>query len=168
MDRPPQSFIAVELLADRPDLIAELGTLRWHEWSRHPGREDPQWWIDTTRRETGRALPPVTFVAIDETGSVAGGVGLVPVEHPELADRGPWVVGAVVRPDRRGLGVGGTLVTGLKLWAARTGIEQLWVSTGGRPVGFYARCGFRTIDLVDLPGRDRLTILTLRLDASAQ
>ncbi|GAA4959369.1 GNAT family N-acetyltransferase [Actinoplanes utahensis] len=163
MDRLTQPSIAIELLADRPDLIAELARLRWHEWSRHPGREDPQWWIDTTRRETGRALPPVTFVAIDETGNASGGIGLVPVEHPELADRGPWVVGAVVRPDRRGRGVGGTLLTGLKLWATRTGIERLWVSTGGHPADFYIHCGFRTTDLVDLPGRDRLTILTVQL-----
>ena len=152
--------VTFELLADRPDLLIPLARIRWSEWRNHAGREELQWWIDTTRRETGRETPPVTFVAIDTTGEVVGGVGIVPVELPELADRGPWVVGTVVRADRRGQGVGTALMSRLTRWAAEAGIDQLYVATGGRAVDFYRRCGFTVAEVVQLPNGDEPTILT--------
>lgn len=166
VDRPQPESITVELLADRPDLLIPLARIRWQEWSDHPGREELQWWIDTTRRETGRAAPPITFVVTDEAGEAVGGVGLIPVEHPELADRGPWVVGTIVRPDRRSLGVGAVLITELKQWAAAAGIDQLWVATGGRATDFYRRCGFHLIEVFNLPNGDRPTILNAPLNPS--
>jgi hypothetical protein len=72
--------------------------MRWLEWGDHPGRKDLQWWVDTTRRESGRDGLPVTFVAVDPAGGAVGGVGLIAVEQPELADRGPWVVGTMSGP----------------------------------------------------------------------
>jgi hypothetical protein len=99
--------VTVELLADHPDLLVPLARIRWREWHEHPGREDVRWWIDTTRRETGRDGLPVTFVAADENGEAVGGVGLVGVEHPEFeyvevvtlpdGDR-PTVLGARLPP----------------------------------------------------------------------
>lgn len=160
----PSAPVAVELLADRPDLLIPLARIRWREWGDHRGREELQWWIDTTRRETGRAAPPITLVATDEAGDAVGGVGLIPVEHPELANRGPWVVGTIVRPDRRSHGIGAVLMTRLKQWAAEAGIDRLWVATGGRAVDFYRRCGFDLIELVTLPNGERVTILDMRLD----
>ena len=151
--------VTVELLADRPDLLVPLARIRWREWHDHPGREDLRWWIDTTRRETGRGGLPVTFVAADAADEAAGGVGLVAVEHPELADRGPWVVGTIVHPQRRGLGIGTALMAGLRQWAAGAGFDQLWVATGRPAVEFYRRCGFDIVGVVPLPGGDRPTIL---------
>jgi GNAT superfamily N-acetyltransferase len=160
----PRASVAVDLLADRPDLLIPLARIRWREWRDHRGREELQWWIDTTRRETGRAAPPITLVATDEAGDAIGGVGLIPVEHPELADRGPWVVGTIVRPDRRSGGIGAVLMTRLKQWAGEAGIDRLWVATGGRAVDFYRRCGFDLTEFATLPDGEQLTILDTRLD----
>jgi len=152
----------VELLVDRPDLLIPLARIRWHEWGDEPGREDPQWWIDTTRRECGRTDPPVTFVAADAAGETVGGVGLIPVERPEFADRGPWVVGTIVRADRRGEGIGTALMARLTDWAGGTGIDRLWVSTGARAVDFYRRCGFEPYEVATPGGGDPINVLTLR------
>jgi GNAT superfamily N-acetyltransferase len=151
--------VNVELLADRPDLLIPLARLRWQEWHDHADRENLDWWVATTRAETGRDALPVTFVATDHPGEAAGGVGLIEVEHPELADRGPWVVGTIVHPDRRGDGIGALLLARLRGWAAAAGFEQLWVSTGGPAVDFYRRCGFEPVEVATLPGGDRPTIL---------
>ncbi|MEU4426194.1 GNAT family N-acetyltransferase [Actinoplanes sp. NPDC024001] len=148
------SPVTVALLADRPDLLVPLARIRWQEWSGHAGREDPQWWVEATRREA-----PLTVVATDDAGEVVGGVGLVPVEHPELADRGPWVVGMIVRPDRRDRAVGANLITHLRRHAADAGIDRFWVATGGRAVTFYRRCGFREVEATHLPNGEQLTLL---------
>lgn len=150
MERAQPAAVTVELLADRPDLLVPLARIRWSEWHDHPGREDAQWWIDTTRSESGASGLPVTFVAVDADGEAVGGVGLIPVEHPELAGRGPWVVGMIVRADRRGQGVGTALMSRLTLWAAEAGIHRLWVTAAGRALDFYRRCGFTVTETVQL------------------
>ncbi|MDG4829949.1 GNAT family N-acetyltransferase [Solwaraspora sp. WMMD1047] len=163
MDRTRSEPIRVELLADRPDLLISLARIRWREWGDEPGREDLQWHIDATRRETGRTALPVTFVATDGAGEAVGGVGLTRTDLPELADRGPWVVGAIVHPQRRGYGIGTALVTSLKQWSIRTGIGQLWVATGGRAIDFYRRCGFDLTEVFTLSNGESPTILHAQL-----
>lgn len=150
----------VELLADRPDLLIPLAHIRWNEWGDEPAGDDLTSWIDTTRRESGRTGLPVTLVAVDATSEAVGGIGLIPVEHPELAYRGPWVVGTIVRADRRGQGIGRMLVQQLILWAANAGISRLWVATGGQAVHFYHQCGFTIAEIVRLSNGEQPTILT--------
>jgi GNAT superfamily N-acetyltransferase len=115
--------VTIELLADHPDLIAPLADLRWREWADHPGRENLQFWVNVAASEAGRDALPVTFVAIDQSGQAAGGVGLAPFDLPERTDRGPWAVGTIVHADRRGHGIGTALMTHLRQWATRAGIN---------------------------------------------
>ncbi|TDD17962.1 GNAT family N-acetyltransferase [Nonomuraea diastatica] len=63
-----------------------------------------------TEREAGLDDLPVTFVAMDGTGRVLGGVGLSMYDLEERRDRSPWVVGMIVRPEQHGAGVGQLLV----------------------------------------------------------
>lgn len=130
----------VEVRRDRPDLVTALAHLRCTEWNHwHPGR-DPRWWVDTGLAETGSGGVPATFVVLDDDGDVLGGLGVVATERPEFADRGPWVVGVVVRADRRSQGLGAVLMA-----HAASRFPELWVSTGGRAVSFYRRCGFEPV-----------------------
>src|SRR5262245_22884520 len=118
------TFAVVEVGGDRSDLVRGLARLRWLEWNHwHPWR-DQQWWAGAM---------PASFVAVGD-GEVVGGLGVAAVERPDYADRGPWLVGVVVRTDRRGQGVGTALIAGVVGWARENGIPHLWVSTGGRPV----------------------------------
>ena len=85
------------------------------------------------------------------------------MDLPELGDRGPWVVGAIVSPDHRGRGVGTALMSRLMLRVAEAGVEELWVATGGRAVDFYRGCGFVVTEVVRLPNGDDPTILNARM-----
>jgi GNAT superfamily N-acetyltransferase len=158
-DRPLN--IQVELLADRPDLTVPLARIRWNEWGSEPGREELQFWIDITSSETGHVGLPVTFVAslLDDA---VGGVGLIPVEYPELGDRGPWVAGTIVRPDLRGRGVGSALMSHLLRFASSEGMTQVWVATAGRAVDFYRQCGFSFVEEARLADGEETTVLTAR------
>ncbi len=69
-----------------------------------PEPEELSWWVDVTRRESGRAGLPVTFVGLDADGALAGAVGIDGTDPPEFEDRGPWVVGVIVDRALRGRG----------------------------------------------------------------
>jgi len=103
--------------------------------------EDPAWWLETTVREAGRDELPVTFVAHDAADVVLGAVGLDTYDLDERHDASPWVTGMIVRPDRRGQGVGRTLMQHLERWAAEHRIADAWVGTD-LALGFYQRCGW--------------------------
>jgi GNAT superfamily N-acetyltransferase len=149
----------IELLADRPDLIPPLAALRWREWDGEPDRADLAAWVDVTAAEAGRDTLPVTFVAVDGAGRAVGGVGLAPHDPPERSDRGPWVVGMIVRPGHRGHGTGGALMTHLAGWAGRSGYARLWVATGGPAVAFYRRCGWTVHEVFRRDSGEQVTIL---------
>src|SRR5947209_2567806 len=123
--------IAVQLLADNENLIAAIGKLRWREWGRAPEPEDLDWWVNVTAREAGRDHMPLTWVAIDERGGALGAVGLGEFDIEERRDRSPWVLGMIVRPDRRGMGIGRLLLAHLEAWAGIHVYTQVWVATGG-------------------------------------
>jgi GNAT superfamily N-acetyltransferase len=90
----------------------------------------------------------MTWVASDQSGAL-GAVGLGLFDIEERRDRSPWLLGMIVRPDRRGSGIGRLLLMHLERWAYRQGYQQLWVATGGAAVGFYQRCGWWICETVD-------------------
>ena len=138
----------VHLLADRADLLEAVTDLRWLEWGHAPEPIDRNWWHAATVREAGRSGLPMTWVASDESGAL-GAVGFGRFDIEERRDRSPWLLGMIVRPDRRGSGIGRLLLTHLETWAHRHGYQQFWVATGGAAVGFYQRCGWRIYETVD-------------------
>jgi GNAT superfamily N-acetyltransferase len=138
---------AVDLLADRIDLIEAATDMRWLEWGHPPEPTDRDWWRAATVREAGSSHLPVTWVASDDSGAL-GAVGLGQFDIEERRDRSPWVLGMIVRRDRRGTGLGRLLLGHLERWARDQGHEQLWVATGGPAINFYQRCGWQVHELV--------------------
>src|SRR5262249_11057348 len=61
------------LLADQPELIAEVGALRWRA-SGCVGTPGP--WIEATARDAGHDRLPLTLVAMDLDGQAIGAVTL--------------------------------------------------------------------------------------------
>ncbi len=155
--------VEVVLLADRPDLAAKWAELHWREWGDEPGREEFSWWVNSAERHVQRARVPVAFVAVNNHDEVLGGVGLQQYDLIERRDRSPWVVGTIVRPDRRSSRVGQAFMDRLSAWATEAGIEQLWVATGGRAIRFYQRCGFEVVETVPTQDGGEATILTKKL-----
>lgn len=131
----------MSLLADSPDSMETVAQMRWQEWGNPPEPEDPAWWLETTVREAGREHLPVTFVAHDAAGEVVGAVGLDTYDLDERHDTSPWVTGMIVRSDRRGEGIGRTLMQHLEQRAADRRIAEAWVGTD-QAAGFYERCGW--------------------------
>ncbi len=150
--------VSVRLLADLPHLVPVIGQLRWQEWGRPPEPEDPSWWMEVTGREAGRDTLPVTFVAVDADGAALGAVGLGEFDLDELQDRSPWVLGLIVRSDRRRHGIGRLLLTRLEQFAADAGHRTVWVATGPA-ADFYRRCGWQETERLRLAPGEPTTVL---------
>lgn len=137
--------LRIESLATRADLFEQVGILRWKEWAY--GEKDPQRFIDVSAEEAGDGTDlPLTLVALDTAGIVAGVVGLGPIDDEvsdtERAGRTPWILGMVVAQEARQRGVGRRLLDSLQNAAASLGHQQTWVATGKEAVDFYQRCGW--------------------------
>ncbi|WP_151084732.1 GNAT family N-acetyltransferase [Nocardioides cynanchi] len=162
-ERPP---LFLGLLADHPELIAEVGVLRWREWGN--GSPTPGSWIEVTAREAGSEHLPVTLVAMDLDGYALGAVALGEyddaLDADERAGRGPWLLGMVVRRPERKCGVGRLMVAAIEDLARSRGHERVWVATGAEAVEFYERCGWQVDEHLVL-AKDHLptTILTRRV-----
>jgi GNAT superfamily N-acetyltransferase len=154
------SPVAIHLLADNADLIATIGELRWREWGHAPDPEDLDWWVNVTAREAGRDHVPITWVAIDERGVALGAVGLGEFDIEERRDHSPWVLGMIVRPDRRGLGIGRLLLAHLEAWAEIHGFKQVWVANEGPAISFYRTCGWDLSETVERVSGESVSVLT--------
>ena len=155
--------VTIHFLADHAQLIPAVGQMRWEEWGHAPEPEDLGWWVEVTQREAGRDRLPVTWVAVDELGQALGTVGLADYDIEERRDHSPWLIGMIVRVDRRGGGIGGRLVAELEGWASSHGYERVWVATGGRAVDFYRKCGWELSETFERTGGDVTTVLTKAL-----
>jgi GNAT superfamily N-acetyltransferase len=78
-----------------------------------------------------------------------------------MRDRSPWVCGMVVAPGYRSLGIGRRLLGALEVFAAREGVERLWVFTETARQ-FYERCGWKRYAEAIQAG-ERGTVLTKRI-----
>jgi predicted N-acetyltransferase YhbS len=140
MRERPALFLG--LLADQPELIAEVGVLRWRA-AGSVGTPGP--WIEATARDAGHDSLPLTLVAMDLDGHVIGAVTLGPRDDaPGLAcgDRVPWVVQMAVRPGERMCGVGRLMMNAVEDLAREHGHGRLWVATADDSADFYRRCGW--------------------------
>ena len=154
------------MLADEPELIGAVSDMRWREWGHAPDPEDPQWWLATTTREAGRDFLPVTYVAVDSDGEPAGAVGLAEYDLEDWRDRSPWVIGMIVRRDRRRSGIGRALLQQVERWAADRDIRQLWVATG-EAADFYRRSGWLPTHTATTGPGEPYTILRKPLTTAA-
>jgi GNAT superfamily N-acetyltransferase len=160
-ERPP---LFLGLLADHPELVAEVGVLRWHEWGLTP---TPGTWIEITAREAGIDRLPITLVAMGLDGRALGAVALGEyddaLDPSEREGRSPWLLGMVVRGPERKCGVGRLMVTAIEDLARSRGHDQVWVATGAEAVEFYLRCGWKVQQELVLGNWDATTILTKEL-----
>jgi GNAT superfamily N-acetyltransferase len=154
--------LTVTLLADRLASAEAVAQMRWQEWGHYPESEDLAWWLQTTVREAGRQELPVTFVAHGADDDVLGAVGLDTYDLDERRDTSPWVTGMIVRQDRRGEGVGRTLMQHLERWAGEHGVTDAWVGTD-LAAGFYQRCGWTPKETFTSSTGQQMTVLHKKL-----
>jgi GNAT superfamily N-acetyltransferase len=140
MRERPALFLG--LLADQPELIAEVGVLRWRA-AGSVGTPGP--WIESTARDAGRDALPLTLVAMDLDGHAIGAVTLGREDDGrDLSSAGsePWVVRMVVRPGERMCGVGRLMMQAVEDLALEHGHGQLWVTAAEDSADFYRHCGW--------------------------
>ena len=140
MGERPALFLG--LLADQPELIAEVGVLRWHASGEGA---TPGAWIEVTARDAGRDCLPLTLVAMGLDGSAIGAVTLGAADEaagPHGDGRRPWLLSMVVRDGERRCGVGRLMVTAAEDLAREHGHDRLWVAAAPDDVAFYQRCGW--------------------------
>ena len=154
--------LTVTLLADALPSAEAVANMRWQEWGRPGETEEAAWWLETTVREAGRDELPVTLVAHDLTDDVVGAVGLDIYDLDERHDTSPWVTGMIVRQDRRGIGVGRTLMQHLERWAAEHGIAEAWAGTD-LALGFYQRCGWTLQESFTRDSGEQMAVLHKQL-----
>jgi GNAT superfamily N-acetyltransferase len=144
--------VEVALLGEYPELIEQIGGLRWREW----GYDDPSpaRWTEVTASESLLDGLPSTLVAIDSAGKAIGAVALGEVDEAlteaERAGRAPWLLGLVVDPRHRGLGIGRQLVEAVEGLARSRGYSTTWVATGPLARDFYVGCGWVVRQDLDL------------------
>jgi GNAT superfamily N-acetyltransferase len=165
LTHPP---VRIELLAGNPHLIPAIGEMRYREWGEPTtiGQTGLDGWIEITSREVGRDKLPVTWVAIDQNGDAIGAAGVLP--GSDIADRpefSPSVVGVIVDPRQRRMGVGRRLLAAIEHWAYDHGIGQLYVVTGDDATGFYRKCGWEVVEKTTITWpnvnfTERVTVLT--------
>ncbi len=81
---------------------------------------------------------PLCLIALHDE-QLVGTVNLIENDDDKRAHLRPWLAAMVVREDRRGCGVGTTLVKALLLQARKMQIPVLYFGTDGP--GFYERIG---------------------------
>ena len=136
-DRPA---LFLGLLADQPELIAEVGVLRWRAAGKG-GTAGP--WIESTARDAGREELPLTLVAMDLDGQAIGAVTVGETDDaPGCSAHAPWLVRMVVRPGERRCGVGRLMVAAAEDLARQHGHAALWVSPREEDLEFYRACGW--------------------------
>jgi GNAT superfamily N-acetyltransferase len=168
MGERPALFLG--LLADQPELIAEVGVLRWRA-SGTGGTAGP--WIESTARDAGRDGLPFTLVAMDLEGRAIGAVTLC--EHDShldeglRGDRSPWLVNMVVRHDERRCGVGRLMIAAVEDLARERCCRQVWVAAADEDVVFYRHCGWEGDERWEVAARRgspaAVTVLTKVLSA---
>jgi GNAT superfamily N-acetyltransferase len=144
MRERPALFLG--LLADQPELVAEVGVLRWRA-SGSCGTPGP--WIEAAARDVGRDELPVTLVAMDLCGQAIGAVTLGLAEKetsPGYPESAACLVGMVVRTGERLCGIGRLMVAAAEDLARQHGYDELWVAAGTDEADFYRHCGWHDGD----------------------
>lgn len=88
---------------------------------------------------------PVCLVALDAAGEVAGTAAFRAESLASHGHLGPWLAALLVRPERRGRGIGTALVTAVEREARRLGFPRIYTGTGTAG-GILERRGWRVVD----------------------
>jgi len=151
--------IAIDYLANCPELVDELARLSWEEWQ-EVYRQRRQTLEDSLknyreRMNTGRL--PLTLVAVRArygrslTGLAVNGselVGMVSLKFHDMdtrPDLDPWLGGLLVLPEWRNRGVGTMLMHRATEEARRLNVPQLYLWTHSAE-GLYHKLGWQVVE----------------------
>jgi GNAT superfamily N-acetyltransferase len=160
MDR--MDGVAVEYLADHPEIVPVVAAAFHAEWRDYYGARTVAD-VEAELRETAqRDTLPVALVAL-RAGEFVGTATLRAdsiTTHPQL---GPWLAAFYVRPEYRNQGAGRQLIEAAGAVARRLGFAELYAGSG-RAAPLFERAGWRVLERTPYHGE---TIAILRRDLVA-
>ena len=140
--------IKICFLAETPEVVPKLVKLFQEEWEAYYGSEglgiaESDIWEGCQINST-----PLTLVAIDDNGEVAGTGTLRAKPIDSVSNQGPWITALVVEKNRRGNGIGTALVSALEMEARRFRCPFIYTSTHTSG-GILLSRGWQAIDEVN-------------------
>ena len=130
-------------LKERPQFVPVLA--QWHhaEWAHLNPGQTLESRLQKMQLFLGDALIPSMFCQ-EENNGVLGSAALVECDMDSHRELTPWLASVYVRADRRGEGIGSTLVQQVMTMAAQHGINELYLFTPDR-AAFYQRLGWQIV-----------------------
>jgi GNAT superfamily N-acetyltransferase len=143
--------IVFDLLADRPEYIANLARWFYDEWGRGQERKQLSDYEGELMRRLNRDQLPLTVIG-QEAEIPVSTASLIYHEIPTLVDYEHWLASVYVVPGRRGRGLGNRTVRYICGLAAGMRIDELFLYTDAN-VGFYESLGWLRLESVEYRGR---------------
>ena len=157
--------IAVDYLANHPELVEQLARLSWTEWQpiyqeRQQTFEDA---IKNYRERTNTDCLPLTLVALHEDELV----GTVSLKYHDLDIRpglDPWLGALLVLPNWRGRGIATMLMRRAADVAFQLNLPELflWTSSAER---LYLKLGWQVVERTAYCGKQ---IVVMRTDCAGE
>ena len=149
---PPN--IAIDYLANCPDLVDALARLSWNEWQeiylqRKQTLDDS---VKTYRKRMNTDRLPLTLVGL-QASELVGMVSLKFHDMDTRPDLDPWLGGLFVLPEWRNRGVGTILMHRATQEAHRLNVPRLylWTHSAER---LYHRLGWQVVERTNYFGRE--------------
>lgn len=146
-------------LRQNPHLIPRLA--EWHqaEWSKFNPGESLEQRISRMGACLGPGLLPTTWVALEQGEPVAS-AALVACDLDALPDLTPWLASLYVRADRRGQGIGSTLVRHLMTQAGAAAYRRCYLFSEMEHLGFYEQLGWKALERRRHCGQDIVVMVS--------
>ena len=151
--------VRVALLADHPELLADLAASYQREWPHWYGvRADAASDLKERARRSGL---PICLIAVEESQPI-GALALAEhaiSAHPDLT---PCVIGFWVEPARRNCGIGALLLKGAGDHARSVGFPEIYTCTNSAS-RLFVREGWSKIDIGRTQGGEEVEVFALAL-----
>ena len=157
--------IAIDYLANCPELVDELAHLSWKEWQevyqqREQTLEDS---LKNYRDRMNTDRLPLTLVAV-QLGELVGMVSLKFRDMDTRPDLDPWLGGLLVLPEWRNRGVGTMLMHHATEEARRLNVPRLYLWTHSAE-GLYHKLGWQVVERSNYFGKEAAV---MQIDLSGQ
>jgi len=136
--------VEIAFLADYPEYLEILAGWAFQEWGRNTHGNTPNQVAERYKAYLNRDRVPFTLIALHQ-GQAAGCASLWLQDLHRRPDLTPWLAAVYVPAERRGLGIGSDLVSGVETAAARLGIPRLYLFTPDKQ-RFYERLGWELLE----------------------
>jgi GNAT superfamily N-acetyltransferase len=157
--------IAIDYLANSPELIDEMARLSWKEWQEiYQQREQTlDHSVKNYRDRMNTDRLPLTLVALHR-GELVGMVSLKFHDMDTRPDLDPWLGGLLVLPEWRNRGVGTMLMHRATEEARRLNVRRLYLWTHSAEK-LYDKLGWQVVERTNYFGKEAAV---MQIDLSGQ